>query len=119
MTARFASLSTRAQVAVIAAVLLLVALIGYFAVIAPKRSTASDLKKQTAAVQSQIDQNRSTGFTQALPAVRAASVFSVAKAMPTQLKTPEVILQLDELAVESGICSIRSSRSRPIPRPRP
>jgi Tfp pilus assembly protein PilO len=103
VTARLASLSTRAQIAVIAAALLLVALIGYFAVIAPKRSTASDLKKQTAAVQSQIDQNRSTGFTQALPAVRAASVFSVAKAMPTQLETPEVILQLDELAIESGI----------------
>ena len=103
MTARLASLSTRAQVAVIAAALLLVALIGYFAVIAPKRSTAADLKKQTAAVQAQIDRNRSTGFTQALPAVRAASVFSVAKAMPTQLETPEVILQLNQLAQDSGI----------------
>jgi Tfp pilus assembly protein PilO len=103
VTARLASLSTRAQVAIIAAVLLLVALIGYFAVIAPKRSTASDLKKQTAAVQAQIDRNRSTGFTQALPAVRAASVFNVAKAMPTQLETPEVILQLNQLAEDSGI----------------
>ena len=103
MTARLASLSTRAQVAVIAAALLLVALIGYFAVIAPKRSTASDLKKQTAAVQAQIAQNRSSGFTQALPAVRAASVFNVAKAMPTQLETPEVILQLNQLAEDSGI----------------
>jgi Tfp pilus assembly protein PilO len=103
VTARLASLSTRAQVAVIAAVLLLVALIGYFAVIGPKRSTAADLKKQTAAVQAQIDRNRSTGFTQALPAVRAAGVFSVAKAMPTQLETPEVILQLNQLAEDSGI----------------
>jgi Tfp pilus assembly protein PilO len=103
VTARLASLSTRAQVAVIAAALLLVVLIGYFAVIAPKRSTASDLKKQTAAVQAQIAQNRSTGFTQALPAVRAASVFNVTKAMPSQLETPEVILQLNQLAEDSGI----------------
>jgi Tfp pilus assembly protein PilO len=103
VTARLASLSTRAQVAIIAAALLLVALIGYFAVIAPKRSTASDLKQQTAAVQAQIAQNRSTGFTQALPAVRAASVFNVTKAMPTQLETPEVILQLNQLAEDSGI----------------
>ena len=61
MTARLASLSPRAQVALVAGVLLLVAVIGYFAVIAPKRSTAADLKKQTAAVQAQIDQNRSIG----------------------------------------------------------
>ena len=103
LTARFASLSTRAQVALIAAALLLVAMIGYFALIAPKHSTAAELKKQTAAVQAQIASNRSTAFTQALPAVRAASVFRVAKAMPTQLETPEVILQLNQLAGDSGI----------------
>lgn len=103
MNARLASLSKTAQVALVASVLVLVAVIGYFALIAPKRSTAADLKKQTAAVQQQIAQNRSTAFMQALPAVRAASVFSVAKAMPTQLETPNVILQLNQLAVDSGI----------------
>ncbi len=103
MTARFASLSARAQVALVATALLLVVVIGYFAVIAPKRSTASDLKQQTAAVQAQIDRNRSTAFTQALPAVRAANVFSLAKAMPSQLETPDVILQLNQLAEDSGI----------------
>lgn len=103
MTARLSSLSTRAQVALIAGGLLLVAVIGYFAVIAPKRATAAQLKQQTAAVQAQIDQNRSTAFTKALPAVRAASVFSLSKAMPTEPETPNVILQLNQLAVDSGI----------------
>jgi hypothetical protein len=84
-------------------VLLLVALIMYFAVISPKRSTAAQLKQQTAAVQAQIDKNRSTAFTQALPAVRAANVFSLSKAMPSQLETANVILQLNQLAVYSGI----------------
>jgi hypothetical protein len=83
--------------------LLLVALIMYFAVISPKRSTAAQLKQQTAAVQAQIDKNRSTAFTQALPAVRAANVFSLSKAMPSQLETANVILQLNQLAVYSGI----------------
>ena len=59
MTARLASLSPRAQGAVVAGVLFVVVLLGYFVVISPKRSTAADLKKQTAAVQKQIDQNRS------------------------------------------------------------
>ena len=51
----------------------------------------------------QIEQNRSTAFTQALPAVRAASVFRLSKAMPTELETPNVILQINQLAVYSGI----------------
>jgi Tfp pilus assembly protein PilO len=103
VTARFASLSKRAQVALVVAVLLLVVVVGYFAVISPKRSTAASLKKQTAAVQKQISQNQSAGFKQALPAVRSAPVFSLAKAMPSQLQTPDVILQLNQLALNSGI----------------
>jgi Tfp pilus assembly protein PilO len=103
VTARFASLSTRAQAVLVVGALLLVAVGGYFVLIAPKHSTAADLKKQTAAVQAQIDRNESTAFTQALPAVRAASVFKLAEAMPSQLDTPDVILQLNQLAESSGI----------------
>jgi Tfp pilus assembly protein PilO len=103
VTARLAALSSRAQIAVVAAALLLVAVVGYFAAISPKHSTANNLKKQTAAVQAQIDRNRSTAFTQALPAVRSASVFSLAQAMPTSLDTPGVIITLSELAQDSGI----------------
>jgi Tfp pilus assembly protein PilO len=103
VTARLASLSPRAQGAVVAGVLLVVALLGYFVLISPKRSTAADLKKQTAAVQKQIDQNRSTAFTKALPAVRAASIFKLTQAMPSQLDTPDVILQLNQLADDSGL----------------
>jgi len=101
--ARLKSLSTMAQVAVVAAVLVLVALVGYFALISPKHSTAASLKKQTAAVQAQIDANRSTAFQQALPAVRSASVFALTQAMPTKLDTPDVILTLNQLAHESGL----------------
>lgn len=103
MTARLESLPKAAQVALTACALLLVAMVGYFALIAPKNHTAASLKKQTAAVQSQIDRNRSSAFTKALPAVRAASIFSLAQAMPSQLDTPEVILQLNALAHASGI----------------
>jgi Tfp pilus assembly protein PilO len=103
VTARFASLSKRAQVALVAAALLLVLLVYWFGLISPKRSSAATLKKQTTAVQAQIDQNSSKSFVKALPAVRSAPVFSLAKAMPSQLQTPDVILQLNQLAVDSGI----------------
>ncbi len=103
MTARLASLPKAAQIALVASVLVLVLGIGYFALIAPKRSTAASLKKQTAAVQAQITANRSTAFQQALPAVRSASVFALTQAMPTKLDTPDVILTLNQLAHESGL----------------
>ena len=103
MIARLKSLSTTAQVAVVAAVLVLVVVIGYFVLVSPKHSEAASLKKQTAAVQLQITQNRSAAFTKALPAVRSASVFRLAMAMPSQLQTPDIILQLNQLAEDSGI----------------
>jgi Tfp pilus assembly protein PilO len=103
VTARLESLPKAGQIALISGLLLIVLGIGYFALIAPKRSTAASLKKQTAAVQAQISANRSTGFQQALPAVRSASVFALTQAMPTKLDTPDVILTLNQLAHESGL----------------
>jgi Tfp pilus assembly protein PilO len=103
VTARLASLSDGKKIALTAGALLLFALVVYFALIAPKRSSAASLKKQTAAVQAQIDANRSTGFMQALPAVRSANIFGLAKAMPKQVEMPNVMLQLNQLASASGI----------------
>ena len=103
MTARLKNMSRGGQIALAVVGLLLVVAIGWFAVIGPKRSTANSLKEQTAAVQAQIAANRSSAFTQALPAVRSASVFRLAMAMPTKVQTPDIILQLNALAQNSGI----------------
>lgn len=103
MTARLASLSDGKKIALTVGALLLFAVVGYFALIAPKRASAASLKKQTAAVQEQINANRSTGFMQALPAVRSANIFGLAKAMPKQVEMPNVMLQLNQLASASGI----------------
>jgi Tfp pilus assembly protein PilO len=100
---RLKSLPQVAQVAIVAAVLLLVILVGYLAVISPKRSEAASLKKQTAAVEAEIAANKSTSFTQALPAVRSAGVFSLTQAMPSNVDTPGVLITLSELAKASGI----------------
>jgi Tfp pilus assembly protein PilO len=86
-----------------ATLLLLVALMGYFTLIAPKRSTAADLKKQSAAVQAEIDKNRSSAFQHTLPAVRSANVFALTQAMPNTLDTPDVLITLSQLAKASGI----------------
>jgi Tfp pilus assembly protein PilO len=103
MTARLSALSRPAQLALVGTALLLVVVVGWFALVAPKRSTAADLKEQTAAVQAQIDRNRSSAFARALPAVRSASVFRLAKAMPDAVGMPDVMLELNQLATDSGI----------------
>jgi Tfp pilus assembly protein PilO len=103
VTARLASLSDGKKIALTAGALLLFAIVGYFALIAPKRSSAASLKKQTAAVRQQINANRSTAFMQALPAVRSANIFGLAKAMPKQVEMPNVMLQLNQLASASGV----------------
>jgi Tfp pilus assembly protein PilO len=103
VTARLTSLPKATQVALVATALLLVAVLGFFTLISPKRSTAAGLKKQTAAVQAQISSNRSSAFTQALPAVRSASVFALTQAMPNKLDTADVLLTLNQLARDSGI----------------
>lgn len=103
MTARLSALSRSAQLALVGAALVLVVVVGWFALVSPKRSTATDLKEQTAAVQAQIDRNRSSAFVRALPAVRSASVFSLAKAMPSTVAMPDVILELNQLATDTGI----------------
>src|SRR5262245_1368174 len=115
MTARLSSLSRAAQLALVGTTLLLVTVVGWVALVAPKRATADDMKQQTAAVQAQIDRNRSSGFVRALPAVRSASVFSIAKAMPDKVGMPDVILELNQLATESGISFDEITPGTPAP----
>ena len=103
MSARITSLSRDKQIALVCAGLMLVAAAGYFLLIAPKRATANDLKAETAKVQAQIEQSKASPFGQALPAVRSASMFKLAKAMPDGVGMSNIVLELNQLAVDSGI----------------
>src|SRR6266545_2553192 len=95
--------SRQRQIAVVSAGLLMIVLLGYFALISPKRSKAAELRTETANVQAQIDRNRSSAFARALPAVKSATVFRLAQAMPDDVAMANVILELNQLAVDSGI----------------
>ena len=103
MPQTLSSMSRRNQIALVCAGLLLVAIIGYFALISSKRSEASDLKAQTASVQVQIDRNKMSPYAKALPAVRAATIYRLAQAMPDDVAMADVILELNKIAEDSGI----------------
>jgi Tfp pilus assembly protein PilO len=100
---KLSDVSRQTQILVVCAGILVLALLGYFALISPKRSQAAELRTEAAAVQAQLDRNRSSGFARALPAVKSATVYRLAQAMPDDIAMANVILELNHLAVASGI----------------
>ena len=95
----------RAKIAIVCAGLLVIAIAGYLLLISPKRGEAHDLSAQTAAVQAEIEQKRSTpsAYAEVLPAVKTAAFFQLTKAMPKDIDMAAMILELNSTAVESGI----------------
>ena len=105
MTAQRAStgLTREMQIALICGALLFVAIAGYFTLVSSKRSEAKKLRAETVKVQAQIDRTRATAYAKALPAVKSAAVFRLAQAMPDDVEMPNVMLELNQLAEDSGI----------------
>jgi Tfp pilus assembly protein PilO len=93
-----------AAIAIVVVALLVVTALGYFLVISPNRSQASELKQETETVQSQIQALRiaNTQVRQAEP-IRVADLFRVSKAMPATDDMPGVILELNRIARDAGI----------------
>jgi Tfp pilus assembly protein PilO len=84
--------------------LLVYALAGYFLLVSPQRGKAGQLKKDTATTQQQIDQYRlAAAQTRNAPPIRAAELFRLTKAMPDEVDMADVILELSQIAKESGI----------------
>jgi hypothetical protein len=93
-----------AVVIVIVVGLLLYGVAGYFLLVSPQRGKASDLKKETAAIEDQIAQYRVLAAqARATPPIRVAELFRLTKAMPDEVDMADVVLELSNVARESGI----------------
>jgi hypothetical protein len=96
--------SRPAQIALVVVALVAVAALGYLTLISPKRAAASDAERETAAVEARIAEYRAaTPTQQAVVAAKAAEVFRLAKAMPDTTDMPGVMLELSEVAADTGI----------------
>lgn len=82
--------------------LLVVALLGYFIVIAPQRSKVRRLDGRIQQTQSALDQNRTLRANK-VETVHVADLFRLTKAMPDQADMPDLLLQLSRVAREAGI----------------
>ena len=102
--ARKQQLPKRAVYAIVAALPLIVAIAGWMLVISPQRAKVAQLKSETAQTQKQItDLTAATQAAKRLPKISYADLYQLVTAMPDQADMPDVLLELDELAQESGI----------------
>src|SRR5438876_3869592 len=93
-----------AQIAIAIAALLLIALIGYFALVKPQKSKAASLSTEIAAQDKQIIEARALlAKAKNAQKVRVADLFRLTKAMPDQADEAGIVLELTNVARQSGI----------------
>ena len=93
-----------AAIALVIVGLLVVAALGYFVLISPKRSAAAELSARITATESEIQARRiAQRETPTAEPIRAADLFRVTKAMPNKYDMPGVLLELNRIARETGI----------------
>jgi type IV pilus assembly protein PilO len=97
-------LSQNAQIGVIVAGILVLALAAWFLVVHPQSGKAKNLKAQAADVQGKIDAyHQQVAAARSAPKIEVADVYRLAKAMPTKTDMPDVVLELSQLARDTGI----------------
>lgn len=95
--------------------LVLLALVGWLAVIQPQRSKAKSLATEIAAVRTEIQRNRLLARPKStVAAVHVADVFRLSKAMPTEVDMPGILLELNRVAGEAGITFDSISPQAPV-----
>ena len=76
----------------------------WFALVHPQGSKLKSLKAEAASLQQQIDDQRAkTAAARGAPKIHVADVYRLAKAMPDQTDMPDLLLELSQLARETGI----------------
>ena len=106
-----------AQIALVVVGVFVVGAAAYFGLIRPKKAEAARLQKEVDATQVQIDDYTAKSLAaKGQPKIRSADLFRLAKAMPSQADMSGVLLQLNQIAADTGITfqSIAPQNSVPI-----
>jgi Tfp pilus assembly protein PilO len=100
---------------------LLLLLVGWFMLISPQRSTAASIVQATAAAEVQlVEAKRPVVPVKPAPAVqqpeiKTADLYSLAKAMPSTVDMPNLLLELDQVARSAGVTLSTISPLAPSP----
>jgi type IV pilus assembly protein PilO len=78
--------------------------VGYFGLIPPEGAKLKKIKADEQSAQSAIDDyNHKVQLARSAPKIRIADIYRLAKAMPTEEDMPDLVLELSQLARDSGI----------------
>jgi type IV pilus assembly protein PilO len=95
------------QSALIAAIVggvLVLGLAVWFLLVHPQGGKLTNLKKQAADVQEKIDAyHQQVAAARSAPKIEVADVYRLAKAMPSKTDMPDLVLELSQLARDTGI----------------
>ena len=106
-----------AKIALVVVGVLVLGAAAYFGLIRPKKAEAARLQKETDATKAQVDDYYAkSAAVKGRPKIRSADLFRLAKAMPGQADMSGVLLQLNQIAADTGITfqSIAPQNSVPI-----
>jgi type IV pilus assembly protein PilO len=93
-----------ALIGIIVGAVLVLGLAGWFLLVHPQGTKLKQLKADAADVQAKIDAyNQQVSAARATPKIEVADVYRLAKAMPDQVDMPDIVLELSQLARDSGI----------------
>jgi Tfp pilus assembly protein PilO len=93
-----------AAIAIVVVALLVVSAAGYFLLISPQRSKATELAAEAQSVQAEIQALRiANAEVRNVEPIRVADLFRVSKAMPDADDMPGMLLELNRIARETGI----------------
>jgi type IV pilus assembly protein PilO len=91
-------------IALVVAGVLVFGLALWFALVRPQSGKVKQLKAEGASLQQQIDDQRAkTAAARGAPKIHVADVYRLAKAMPDKQDMPDLLLELSQLARDTGI----------------
>ena len=93
-----------ALIAAIVGGVLVLGLAAWFLVVHPQGGKLTNLKRQAADVQEKIDvYHQQVVAARSAPKIEVADVYRLAKAMPSKTDMPDLVLELSQLARDTGI----------------
>jgi type IV pilus assembly protein PilO len=97
-------LPQQAMIAIVVAAVLLFGFAAWFLLVHPQSGKVANLKRQAQDVQEKIDAyNQQVAAARSAPKIEVADVYRLAKAMPDKTDMPDVLLELSQLARDTGI----------------
>jgi len=101
---RVKALPPGALIGIMVGGVLVFGLAGWFLLVRPQGAKATDLKAQATEVRAKIDAyHQQVAAVRAAPKIEVADVYRLAKAMPDRVDMPDLVLELSQLARDTGI----------------